>query len=113
MTPDEYRRAACLDRGDLWFSDDKQERVHARDICRVCPVRPACTTDGLREEYGIWGGLTERERAAGRTEMPPVREPVTCGTRRGYRQHKSLGEEACGPCRAANAANASDHRRVA
>jgi WhiB family redox-sensing transcriptional regulator len=35
-------------------------------ICAGCPVLEACRRHGLgvREPYGVWGGLTEEERAA-------------------------------------------------
>lgn len=36
----------------------------AKAICARCPVLPACRTWALAHEaYGIWGGLTEQERA--------------------------------------------------
>lgn len=34
----------------------------AKEVCRQCTVREDCLEDGLREEYGIWGGITEEER---------------------------------------------------
>lgn len=38
----------------------------AKAICAQCPVLTACRAHALavREPYGIWGGLTEEERAA-------------------------------------------------
>src|SRR4051794_41797720 len=38
----------------------------AKVICRSCPVRIACLADALdnRVEFGVWGGMTERERRA-------------------------------------------------
>jgi WhiB family transcriptional regulator, redox-sensing transcriptional regulator len=37
----------------------------AKAICATCPVIEPCQSHALirRELYGIWGGLTERERA--------------------------------------------------
>jgi WhiB family redox-sensing transcriptional regulator len=37
----------------------------ARAICSNCPVLEACRAHGLRvrEPYGVWGGLSEDERA--------------------------------------------------
>ncbi|MDM2117088.1 WhiB family transcriptional regulator, partial [Mycobacteroides abscessus] len=35
-------------------------------ICRHCPVMMECGADALdnRVEFGVWGGLTERQRRA-------------------------------------------------
>ncbi|MFD3545149.1 WhiB family transcriptional regulator [Streptomyces sp. NPDC058655] len=38
----------------------------AKALCAVCPVRARCLEHALRvaEPYGVWGGLTEKERQA-------------------------------------------------
>ena len=64
-------RAAC--RGtpdpDLFFplhitGPAARQVAAAKAISARCPVLPACRTWALAHEaYGIWGGLTERERA--------------------------------------------------
>lgn len=38
----------------------------AAKICRGCPVIAECAADALdhRVEYGVWGGMTERQRRA-------------------------------------------------
>ena len=44
----------------------KQRRIdRAKAICRDCPVVEECRQQALRtrEPYGIWGGLSEEERA--------------------------------------------------
>ena len=43
-------------------------------ICRSCPVRTACLADALdnRVEFGVWGGMTERERRALLRRRPNV-----------------------------------------
>lgn len=33
-----------------------------RALCNVCPVKADCAEAGLRERFGVWGGLSERER---------------------------------------------------
>ncbi|MCK0517898.1 WhiB family transcriptional regulator [Williamsia sp. DF01-3] len=35
----------------------------ARRTCQDCPVTAECLDAGMGEKYGIWGGLTEQERA--------------------------------------------------
>jgi WhiB family transcriptional regulator, redox-sensing transcriptional regulator len=67
-------RAAC--RGEdpgLWFPSaigrrhyDRTVRTltaRAKAICLRCPVQGECLQYGLDEPWGIWGGLTEEERA--------------------------------------------------
>lgn len=47
-------------------SDARETRIaQAKAICRRCPVRNACADHALRarEPYGIWGGLSEDDRA--------------------------------------------------
>lgn len=48
----------------------------ARSICRGCPVLTQCLAQALDEklEFGVWGGMTERERRA----MLKQRPDVTC-----------------------------------
>ncbi|MCV7195274.1 WhiB family transcriptional regulator [Mycobacterium angelicum] len=43
-------------------------------ICRHCPVMQQCATDALdnKVEYGVWGGMTERQRRALLKENPEV-----------------------------------------
>lgn len=38
----------------------------AKLICRGCPVQTDCLAEALdhRVEFGVWGGMTERERRA-------------------------------------------------
>lgn len=43
-------------------------------ICRHCPVIAECGADALdnRVEFGVWGGLTERQRRALLKQHPEV-----------------------------------------
>jgi len=46
-------------------------------VCRSCPVRVDCLLHAINEgeEWGVWGGLDERERAplrAGRARLTSV-----------------------------------------
>jgi len=52
---------------DLFYPDTEENddaAAPAKAICAECPVREACLEYALaaREKYGVWGGLTERER---------------------------------------------------
>ncbi len=45
----------------------KSRRINqAKTVCNSCPVISECRTHALeaREPYGIWGGMSEDERAA-------------------------------------------------
>jgi len=46
----------------------------AATICRHCPVLMQCGADALdnRVEFGVWGGMTERERRALLRRRPTV-----------------------------------------
>ncbi len=57
-------KAKCRagDPDELFVSGAAQRRAVA--ICRHCPVREQCGADALDNnvEFGIWGGMTERQR---------------------------------------------------
>ena len=46
----------------------------AREVCLRCPVRFDCLIDALdnRVAFGVWGGMTERERRALMRRFPDV-----------------------------------------
>lgn len=46
----------------------------AATICRHCPVLMECGADALdnRVEFGVWGGMTERQRRALLKQYPDV-----------------------------------------
>ena len=66
--------AACRnsDPDALFVQGAAQNR--AKVICRTCPVRIACLADALdnKVEFGVWGGMTERERRALLRRRPNV-----------------------------------------
>jgi WhiB family redox-sensing transcriptional regulator len=47
----------------------------AKRVCYGCPVRTECLATALdgQIEFGVWGGLTERERRAVLRRRPNVR----------------------------------------
>jgi WhiB family transcriptional regulator, redox-sensing transcriptional regulator len=67
-------RAACKesDPDELFVQGAAQNR--AKLICRGCTVRTECLADALdnRIEFGVWGGMTERERRALLRRRPDV-----------------------------------------
>jgi WhiB family redox-sensing transcriptional regulator len=66
-------QAACLSRGDELFAEGAAQQK-AKAICRPCPVRTECLADALdnNNEFGVWGGMTERERRALLRRRPDV-----------------------------------------
>ena len=50
------------------------EQHRAKQVCAGCPVRAECLAEALDNniEWGVWGGLTERERRAVLRKRPNV-----------------------------------------
>ena len=67
-------RSACksADPDELFVTGAAQNRAKA--VCMGCPVRTECLADALdnRVEFGVWGGMTERERRALLRRRPDV-----------------------------------------
>ncbi len=59
---------------DALFVEGAAQR-EARAVCTGCPVRLECLADALdnRMDFGVWGGMTERERRALLRRRPEVR----------------------------------------
>ncbi|GGK29199.1 transcriptional regulator WhiB [Streptomyces camponoticapitis] len=51
-----------------------QEQNRAKAVCLGCKVRTECLAHALdnREEFGIWGGMTERKRRTLLRRRPTV-----------------------------------------
>lgn len=66
--------ARCRGMEDALFPDSRDQK-RIRDICHDCPVRVDCLAEALdnRIEWGVWGGLTERERRALLRQRPDVK----------------------------------------
>lgn len=49
---------------ELWFPEPDEPADEAKEICRRCLEREACLSWAIaaNERYGVWGGLTPRER---------------------------------------------------
>jgi WhiB family redox-sensing transcriptional regulator len=50
------------------------EQHKAKAICEGCPVRMQCLAEALDQQiqFGVWGGLTERERRSLLRRRPDV-----------------------------------------
>lgn len=57
--------AKCLDADpEAFFPEKGGSTREAKRVCGACPVREECLDYALAndERFGIWGGLSERER---------------------------------------------------
>lgn len=118
-------RRACVEVEPAMFFVERGDTAganRAKAICAGCEVRAECLAYALtspRERFGIWGGLTVKDRRSLHlgdpippvrfTEMPaPVesfdrrRRAIPHGTEAGYRGHQRHGEAPCDQCRAAH-----------
>lgn len=67
-------KAACAGHEpDELFVQGAAQR-QARELCFSCPVRLECLVDALdnRIQFGVWGGMTERERRSLLRRAPSV-----------------------------------------
>lgn len=71
---------------DALFVEGSAQR-EVRAVCVACPVRLECLADALdgRMDFGVWGGMTERERRALLRRRPDVRS---------WRDELLLGQDA-------------------
>jgi WhiB family redox-sensing transcriptional regulator len=65
-------RCRTTDAEDLFVVGAQQRE--AKLFCRTCPVRTECLAYALdhRVEFGVWGGMTERQRRALLLARPEV-----------------------------------------
>jgi WhiB family transcriptional regulator, redox-sensing transcriptional regulator len=65
-------RCRSIDPDELFVRGAAQSK--AAVICRHCPVIDECAADSLdnRVEFGVWGGMTERQRRALLKQHPGV-----------------------------------------
>lgn len=75
-------RAKCRGRQDDLFPEGADQK-RARAVCAGCPVRLECLCEALdnRIEWGVWGGMTERERRQLLRQRPDIDNwtEVLCG----------------------------------
>lgn len=72
-TDDWAKNAACRNAPDDMFVRGAQQN-RAKQVCTTCAVRPECLAEALDNqiEWGVWGGMTERERRALIRRKPAV-----------------------------------------
>ena len=118
-------RAECLKHdAELFFPIGDsgpylQQIRDAKEVCMRCPVRDTCLQEHLDEAHGIFGGLTDSERARVRREMgrrakrrggngprsssrAAIADPTPgddCGTIAGYSAHERRDETPCRECK--------------
>lgn len=51
---------------EAFFPEQGGSTKEAKRVCQDCPVRTECLAEALEndERFGVWGGLSERERRA-------------------------------------------------
>ena len=121
--PEWQQQASCRGMNpNLFFPTRRGQIMPAsmKAMCAACPVRIECLTYAIEinDRDGWFAGTTPADRrgirkqwiADGLIERSPndsshVRADggVKCGTQGGYKRHRRNGEEACTPCRLANA----------
>jgi hypothetical protein len=113
---------------ELWHPDRRSDpATEAKRVCEDCPVRWKCLDTAMAAEaglhsasrYGIWGGLTPRERAAlddteptgeetadtkpsARVRAKGGRKIAPCGTSSAYSRHVRNREPIDEACRRAH-----------
>lgn len=85
----------CKADPDAMFATSAAGIKAAKDICRHCPAIDRCLQWALEtgEEFGVWGGLSEKERQAlRRRAVRPISIDDYTGTPRTSRQGQTLQE---------------------
>jgi WhiB family redox-sensing transcriptional regulator len=77
-----FASALCAQTDPETFFPEKGGTTRdAKRICAACDVRDACLAFALAgdERYGVWGGLSERERRILK-RSDPARSPINAGS---------------------------------
>lgn len=97
----------------LFFKGRYESHAEIKAICAECPVREQCLEYGIDEPYGMWGGMSakqrrklrvQRRRESGEVSAPkryPARVAL-CGTQSGYSRHLRQQTPMCDECREAH-----------
>jgi WhiB family redox-sensing transcriptional regulator len=73
--PDWQEFALCAETDpEAFFPEKGGSTKNAKKVCAACPVRRECLEYALDhdERFGIWGGLSERERRRLRRSVNPL-----------------------------------------
>lgn len=65
MPPEWTKRALCAEVDpEIFFPQAGDKTAYVKKICKACSVRVECLKYSLQnnERFGVWGGLTERDR---------------------------------------------------
>lgn len=96
----DWKNARCEgeDR-EMFYSDDKIDQEKAKAICHLCPIEVDCRQWALavKEEFGVWGGMSAKERKAAKVKRPRI----YCPGCNGVDVHELLlapGNECCYGC---------------
>jgi hypothetical protein len=71
--PTWYDEAACRGMGpDLFYMErgvTKHDHRAIRTVCSNCPVKTECLKAGIGDHFGVWGGVTPKDRRPGRLRL--------------------------------------------
>lgn len=100
---------------EAFFPEVGGSTREARRVCRQCPVRAECLQYALEndERFGVWGGLSERERNRMKPKAPP-RDPAYCKSGRHLKTPEGTGARgACLACKRESSTAWAKAKRVA
>lgn len=108
MNGEDWRNEGLCSQTDpeSFYPEKGESTKDAKKICTGCEVRAQCLDYALThdERFGVWGGLSERERNRINRQRGTSRQATTptggpkCGTPNGVKSHAARGERACHAC---------------
>lgn len=103
-------QARCKADPDSMFVAGAEQNI-AKRICRSCVVKSDCLADALdnRIEFGVWGGMTERQRRAvlrRHPDVPSWRDLLQAAAQKAAEEAAAANREG-GPTEVAGAAGAT------